>query len=280
MTQQFTIHDLEQLTGTKAHTIRVWERRYEVFAPARDKANKRVYNLAQLRQVLDLSFLARNGHRISRIALLDQAELTTRVDAHGDPTGRREASVNDLILAGSTSNTDAFEDILDTCVGSWGIDATILEVIVPYMEKTGLLFYTGADGAIHFAVTALRKKLIQGCEKARSEGRVEKTALLFLPKGEHFDLMLLYTAYRLQSTGIRVLYLGTNVPEESLHDVIRDKQPDLLYTYRHPRQKATRPYGLPTTSTGTLPAAYIVIHAHEKRIADTDGRRMMHYRDL
>ncbi|MDB5252026.1 MAG: MerR family transcriptional regulator [Flaviaesturariibacter sp.] len=280
MTKQFTIHNLEKLAGIKAHTIRIWERRYKVFEPPRDQTNKRIYDLGHLQKLLHLALLTRNGNRISRIAVLDPEALAFRVRSVADPAACREAGVNDLILAGCVADTEAFESILTTCVAAWGINSTIRDVIVPYMDRTGLLFYTGTGGAIHFAVTALRKKLIGGIETVSPAGGMRKTALLFLPKGEHFDLILLYTAFKLQTDGLRVLYLGTNVPEESLHEVILQKKPDYLYTYRHPRQKAARPYVLPLVGKGDTIPDYVVVHAHEKMIPETDGRRMVHYRDI
>jgi hypothetical protein len=125
-----------------------------------------------------------------------------------------------------------FKAVLDTSVEDWGVHTTIEQVIIPFLEKTGLLSYGDKSYETHLVVTAIRRKLILALETARPAViNNNLTALLFLPHGEHYDLILLYMAYVLLLKGIKVFYLGTNVPDEQLKELIADRKPDLLYTY-------------------------------------------------
>ncbi|MBD0284073.1 MAG: hypothetical protein M3342_16440 [Bacteroidota bacterium] len=63
----------------------------------------------------------------------------------------------------------------------------------------------------------------------------QKTTLLFLPKNEHYDLLLLYMTYLIKSSGFRVLYLGTNISTENLKTVSIAKKPDYFFSYITPK---------------------------------------------
>src|SRR5512139_4186571 len=75
----FSIRDLENFSGIKAHTIRIWEKRYKVLEPDRTDSNIRTYNETELKKILNLAYLNRNGLKISKIAQLNEDELTQQV---------------------------------------------------------------------------------------------------------------------------------------------------------------------------------------------------------
>jgi DNA-binding transcriptional MerR regulator len=66
----FSIKDLENISGVKAHTIRIWEKRYNLLQPKRTETNIRHYDLHNLQKLLNISFLNNNGFKISKIDAL------------------------------------------------------------------------------------------------------------------------------------------------------------------------------------------------------------------
>ncbi len=235
--KSFSIKDLERLSGIKAHTIRIWEIRYRLFTPQRTNGNTRLYGFNDLQRLLTITLLLSKGKRISDLAGLTLHEIENITHSLTAEEDRMRMAVHHLILYKYSSDIDKFEDILDGCVLYWGIDATIEKIILPFLEKVRLLSYNDKSCETHFAVTAVRRKIILGIEKAKASSFNQQSALLFLAEGEHYDLMLLYMAYQLKQMGVRVLYLGTNVPSESLKQMIAVKKPDFLFTYIPQRQK-------------------------------------------
>jgi hypothetical protein len=130
-----------------------------------------------------------------------------------------------------SNSIQEFEGILEQCLLFIGLDETIKDILIPFLEKVNILSYDESSIEVHFVVTAVRRKIILGIERANSSPLKNQTALLFLPKGEHYDLILLYLNYILKSSGFNVLYLGTNISKENLIAVLKSKQPDLVYTY-------------------------------------------------
>ena len=136
-----------------------------------------------------------------------------------------------------STDVDEFEAVLDSCVHSWGIDSTIEHIIIPFLEKVKILSYNDSSSEVHFAVTAIRKKIITGIEKAGPLAAMQKSALLFLPEGEHYDLILLYMTYVIKVYGLKVLYMGTNISNENVATIVNAKKPDFLFTYIPPKLK-------------------------------------------
>lgn len=191
----------------------------------------RRYSVGHLRTLLDIALLLEHGDRISYLASLKQAEIAARLSVLKLDDARQKKSVNRLILHMFRNEIEEFEIQLDSAIMAWGIDITIEQIIVPFLEKVNLVSYTDTSVEAHFAVTDVRRKLILGIEKVRMEKDSGKSALLYLPEGEHYDLLLLYMNYRLRKAGIRVYYLGTNISLNNLEAVLKIKSPDYLYSY-------------------------------------------------
>lgn len=77
----YSIRDLEKLSGIKAHTIRIWEQRYGVIAPKRTKTNIRYYQDDDLKFLLNVSLLNKNGIKISKIAKMSRQAVAEKVAA-------------------------------------------------------------------------------------------------------------------------------------------------------------------------------------------------------
>lgn len=229
----FTIKDLENLSGIKAHTIRVWEQRYNFLKPQRTDTNIRYYSCDELKAILNIALLNKYGYKISHIDKMCEKEICDRIVSLSHAQAQQERMVNDLIHQMVDVNMESFEDVLDGYIAARGIDKTITQVIFPFLEKIGILWLTNHINPAqeHLVTNIIRQKLIVGIEGAYSHIATKKTILLFLPEGEHHEIGLLYTWYLMKSHGIKVIYLGANVPLKDLEFVANLKKPDYLYTH-------------------------------------------------
>jgi len=229
----FTIKDLENLSGVKAHTIRIWEQRYNFLKPSRTDTNIRYYCNQELKTLLNISLLNRYGFKISHINRMTEQEVKSRVVALSDREAVQERLVNDLITYMIDLDIECFERVLDGYVRGMGIDKAITRAIFPFLHRIGILWATGHVNPAqeHLVSNIIRQKLIVGIEGTVSHRRSDTTVLLFLPEGEHHELGLLYVYYLLKTHGIKVLYLGADVPLRDVEFVCQCKQPDYLYTH-------------------------------------------------
>ncbi len=234
--KKFKISELDCFSGIKAHTIRIWEQRYNIFKPERTIGNIRYYSLQEVKLLLDIALLQQCGHRISTLSRMTPAELAAMVEELTTKDAIPGKAINDLIILMFNFEVEEFEDVLDSCVHVMGIHATVTNVIVPFMERVQLI-NTAGNTETHFAIAALRKKLLVAIESASPENMHHRTVLLFLPEREHFDLILLYAAWALKGRGLRVLYLGAGVSRQSLEEISLAKRPDLMLTCLSPKAK-------------------------------------------
>lgn len=229
----FTIKDLENLSGIKAHTIRIWEQRYSFLKPQRTDTNIRYYTNDELKTVLNIALLNKYGFKISHIDRMSEPELREKIVSLSQAEAQQERLVNDLLHYMVDLDMDAFEDVLNHYIMAKGIDKTIMNLIFPFLNKIGILWLTNHINAAqeHLVSNIIRQKLIVGIESVVSHIAVNKLVILFLPEGEHHELGLLYTFYLLKSRGVQVLYLGSNVPLSDLEYIVGLKKPDYLYTH-------------------------------------------------
>jgi len=229
----FTIKDLENLSGIKAHTIRIWEQRYNFLKPCRTETNIRYYCNQELKTVLNISLLNKYGYKISHIDRMSDQELKNNIISLSDKDAQQERIVNELIAYMVDLDIDRFEQQLDKYILIKGIDKTIHQIIFPFLDRIGILWVTNHihPAQEHLVTNIIRQKLIVGIEGVMTAIRVNKTVLLFLPEGEYHELGLLYVYYLLKSHGIRVLYLGANMPLMDVAFVCQTKNPDFLYSH-------------------------------------------------
>jgi len=230
---EFTIKDLENLSGIKAHTIRVWEQRYTFLKPQRTQTNIRFYNTDELKSILNISLLHKYGYRISHIDKMNEEEVREKIISLTFGQAQQERIVNELIQHMVDLDMDRFECVVDNYIMTRGIDKTITQIIFPFLDRIGILWVTNHINPAqeHLVSNIIRQKLIVGIEGVVSHMTANKTILLFLPEGEHHELGLLYVSYLLKTRGIRVIYLGANIPVEDLEFIIKIKRPDCMYTH-------------------------------------------------
>jgi MerR family transcriptional regulator, light-induced transcriptional regulator len=229
----FTIKDLENLSGIKAHTIRIWEQRYTFLRPQRSNTNIRYYCNAELKIVLNIALLNKYGYKISHIDKMNEAEVREKILALSQADAYIERLVNDLIHHMVDLDSDGFEDVLDHYIRVKGIDKTITNIIFPFLDKVGILWMTNNINIAqeHLVTNIVRQKLLVGIESVNSHLQLPKTVLLFLPEGEQHEVGLLYVYYLLKARGMKVIYLGANLPVKDLAYVVKIKKPDFLYTH-------------------------------------------------
>lgn len=229
----FTIKDLENLSGIKAHTIRIWEQRYNFLKPKRTCTNIRCYCNDELKTLLNISLLNKYGFKISHIDKMKPEEITERILSLGDIKAQQERIVNELVQEMAELNMEEFEKILNRYVISKGIEKTVTQIIFPFLEKIGILWQTGhiIPAQEHMVANIIRQKLIAGIETTVCRTKINKTVLLFLPEGEHHEMGLLFVHYILKSKGISTIYLGANVPLKDVEYILRIKKPDLVFIH-------------------------------------------------
>ncbi|HEY4290064.1 MAG TPA: MerR family transcriptional regulator [Puia sp.] len=229
----FTIKDLENLSGIKAHTIRIWEQRYNFLKPHRTDTNIRYYSNQELKTILNISLLNKYGYKISHINKMTGQELRTRIVSLSDRIAQQERLVNDLIAYMIDLDIECFEKVLDGFILAKGIDKAITQIVFPFLHRVGILWVTHPINPAQERLVAniIRQKLIVGIEGVMAHRRTGKTVLLFLPEGEHHELGLLYVCYLLKTQGVRIIYLGADVPMKDVEFVCHHKAPDYVYTH-------------------------------------------------
>ncbi|MBS1946932.1 MAG: MerR family transcriptional regulator [Bacteroidetes bacterium] len=229
----FTIKDLENLSGIKAHTIRIWEQRYSLIKPQRTETNIRYYNSRELKKILNIALLAKYGYKISHINKMSEEEVRKSIFSLSTAEAQQDRIVNELIQCTVNVDLEKFEDILDSHILSKGIDKTIIQIVFPFLDRIGILWMTNNinPGEEHLITNIIRQKLIVGIESASSPILKNKAVLLFLPEEEHHEIGLLYVAYLLKKNGAKILYMGADVPIRDLKNICKVKKPDFLYAH-------------------------------------------------
>ena len=229
----FTIKDLENLSGIKAHTIRIWEQRYSFIKPERTGTNIRYYSNDELKMILNVALLNKYGYKISHIDKMNAGEIKEKILSLNQMEAQQERIVNELIQSMVDIDIEKMEVILDKYILARGIERTITQIIFPFLEKIGILWLTNHINPAqeHLVTNIIRQKLIVGIDGIVTALKVNKTVLLFLPEGEYHELGLLFMYYLLKSRGVTAIYLGSSVPLKDVEYVAKLKKPDYLYSH-------------------------------------------------
>ena len=229
----FTIKDLENLSGIKAHTIRIWEQRYSFLKPQRTTTNIRYYSSDELKMLLNISLLNKYGYKISHIDKMEEPEIKEKILTLTHAQAQQERIVNEMIQSMVDLDMEKFEQVLSSYIHLRGIEKTIHQIVFPFLERIGILWLTYHINPAqeHLVINIIRQKLIVAIDGTQQHLQSSKTALLFLPEGEFHEIGLLYIYYLLKSRGIKVYYLGANVPIKDMVYIVKLKRPDFLYCH-------------------------------------------------
>ena len=229
----YSIKDLEKISGIKAHTLRIWEQRYNILEPKRTKTNIRYYDRSDLKKLLNISILNCNGVKISKISQMTQTEIREKVIELHECCDQYANQVNGLTLAMLDLDEGRFENVLNKNILQLGFEDCMINVIYPFFERVGILWQTGTINPAqeHFVSNLVRQKLLVAIDGQSNLVNDEAAKyLLFLPAGEMHELSLLFANYILKSRGMKVVYLGQSLPVEDLPKVVDLYQPDYIFT--------------------------------------------------
>ncbi|MEP6647183.1 MAG: MerR family transcriptional regulator [Saprospiraceae bacterium] len=215
----FTISDLEKMSGISAHSIRIWERRYNLLDPLRTEGNIRRYSNEDLKKLLNISLLLTAGYKISDLATYSEQELNITVNSRLTTIQGHQHEINELKMAMLNFDTRLFEDTYNRLINSMPFTDLFLQVMIPFLEHIGTLWQTNSITVAHehYISNLLRQKLFYQIENLPKPNIHEKELfILFLPLNEMHELGLLFIHYILLLNGRRSIYLGPSVGLPSL----------------------------------------------------------------
>ncbi|MDG1277925.1 MAG: MerR family transcriptional regulator [Algoriphagus sp.] len=227
----YSIKDLEQLSGIKAHTLRIWEQRYNLLSPKRTDTNIRFYDDDDLKLILNVALLNDNGFKISKIASMDRPEMREEVMKLTERSLTHDDQIHALTICMIEMDEERFEKILSSNIIKLGFEQTMMNIIYPFMSKIGVLWQTGAINPAqeHFISNLVRQKLIVAIDGQVLAANGKKF-LLFLPEGELHEISILFATFLIKNKGHKVIYLGQNTPNEDLSQVYDIHRPEFLMT--------------------------------------------------
>ncbi|TXD84228.1 MerR family transcriptional regulator [Subsaximicrobium wynnwilliamsii] len=220
----FSIKDLENLTGIKAHTIRIWEKRYKLIEPDRTDTNIRLYSLENLQLLLNISYLKANGYKISKIAELEINAIPELVKEIAKKDSTHNHAMSTFKLAMLNFDQKLFYETYASLEKEKGFLQLFHEDLVPFMGEIGLLWQTDTitPAHEHFLMNLIRQKLLVSTEELQSRNQIDHKQIfvLFLPDNEVHELGLMLVNYEVISKGYQAIYLGQSVPIDSLKDLL------------------------------------------------------------
>lgn len=231
---RFSIKDIENLTGIRAHTIRIWEQRYGILQPKRTATNIRYYDALDLKLALRIALLNNYGYKISRIHQMTEMDMSNLIQKINDNEFKLQLLVNDLLDLMLNMQIDKFEEQVNSYIKKFGIEQTVEQLLFQFLEKIGIMWMTDRifPAQEHLVCNVIYRKIALGIENlpAKTDNASPKV-LLFLPEGEVHDIGLLYVNYMLRKYGKNPIYLGPNTPLDDVKVVCEQKAPEYLYLH-------------------------------------------------
>lgn len=228
----FTIKDIENLSGIKAHTLRIWEQRYQLFIPKRKESKHRYYDNEDLKHILRISQLYHNGVKISKIAQLPASSIRSMAMEQYIGKQNADAYIHRLIEASIDFDEERFEELFEQALKQFGLEVTIIDVMYAFLERIGLLWLT--DHVIpaqeHFASNIIKRKIISALDALKTKPSPSSgTYVLFTPEGEQHEIPLLLNYYLMKGSGKKCIYMGVDVPFDDIDIYVKLKNPKYLY---------------------------------------------------
>lgn len=228
---QYSIKDLEKLSGIQAHTIRIWEKRYHLVTPRRTSTNIRVYSDDDLKRLLNVSVLNHNGLKISKVAKLTDEEMKERILQLSADTSNADSQIESLIVAMVELNEVKFEASLKIQIDQLGMEQAFIRIIHPFLVKIGILWQTGniQPAQEHLVSNIIKRKLFIAIDSLELKPDRPKI-ILFLPEGEYHEMGLLFYTFLIKKNGFHPVYLGQSVPIEDVIAVQKAYDANYLFT--------------------------------------------------
>lgn len=239
--QNYSIADLEKLSGIKSHTIRIWEKRYNIVSPDRSETNIRAYNDDQLKKILNVSFLINNGMKISKVASLSVTEMSEKVIKLTSVSEGFESQINDFVICSLQFDESLFEKTYNKLREKFELAFIYENIFIPSLVRIGALWSSGElfPAQEHFFSNLIKLKFCHAIEEVPTSISTNKKAFLFLPPWEDHDFALLYANMLLKQVGFDVVNVGKTISVSSIEQCIRKINPDILFTTFIVGQKVT-----------------------------------------
>ena len=220
----FSIRDLENLTGIKAHTIRIWEKRYNLLSPERTTTNIRTYSLGSLQKLLNITLLYNNGFKISKIAKLKEDEIPIKVQEIMAVQNSKTHVLNAFKMAMINFDQNRFAQTFNSLLADYSFREIFKDYFIPLLNELGLLWQTDTitPAHEHFITGLIKQKIQVNIEKLQlnEPTKTDKTFVLYLPEGEIHEIGLLYLNYEIVLHGYKSIYLGQSIPMDNLGELI------------------------------------------------------------
>lgn len=233
---KYKISDLENLSGVKAHTIRIWEQRYNALIPLRTETNIRHYDDQHLKKLLNIVSLINAGFKISKISKFSEEEFNKElktIDKGVNIDLKEELLINQLITSGLAYDETGFEKAFSNSILSFGLTESYNKVFYPMLVKLGLLWSSSElnPSQEHFVSNLIKQKIFAAIDALKPASNNSEEWVLFLPEGEMHDIGLLIANFMLRSKSAKVIYLGDNVPINNLYEVAKNIKPTHYLTF-------------------------------------------------
>lgn len=219
----FSIKDLENLSGIKAHTIRIWEKRYDILQPMRTDTNIRLYDLASLQKLLNITLLHDYGYKISKIATYPQEKIPSLVREIISTKNAKNHAISAFKMAMMNFDQELFFNTYNWLIAEKSFKEIFFQVFIPLMDELGLLWQsdTITPAHEHFVSYLIKQKLLVNTEKLQvlKQTKFDKVFVLSLPLNEIHELGLMYLNYEILLNGYKTIYLGESMPIENLKDL-------------------------------------------------------------
>ncbi len=227
----YKIGDIESLTGIKAHTIRVWEKRYGLIKPDRSTSKIRKYSEKDLSTLLNVSILNKHGYKISHISKLTPKQLVQEVWKQ-KAINKDDVFFEQLILALLNMDEGMFKGVVDDTIAKFGFEYAYMNMLIPFLDRIGVMWQTGSINPAqeHFMSNLIRQYLIIEVGSLDIPEKDGRLVVLYLPEHEWHEISLLFYYYVLRKRGIRSFYLGQSVPYDSLLEIIKRMKPEAILT--------------------------------------------------
>lgn len=231
---QFSIKDLENLSGVKAHTIRIWEKRYKLLEPDRTDTNIRQYDMSNMKKLLNVAFLYNEGYKISKIASLKPAEIAELIENLGS-SSKENYALQSFKTAMFEFDHDLFSETYQQLLRKKSFKDLFYDVFIPLLNEIGVLWQTGTIDPIHerFISELIKQKIIMHIHDVREHrtSHAPPKFALYLPYEEIHEIGLLFANYIILSQGYNTIYLGNNIPLESLKHLLKHYEKITFLSY-------------------------------------------------
>lgn len=220
---KFSIKDLENLTGIKAHTIRIWEKRYNLLSPNRTDTNIRFYELADFQKLLNVSYLNNNGYKISKIATLEGNKIPELVRQIAAKSNLNSHAINSFKLSMLNFDQVLFYKTYERLEKEKSFRDIFYTIFIPLLTELGLLWQTDTitPAHEHFLTSLIRQKILINTENIQANSETStKTFICYLPDNEVHELGIMYINYEIVAHGHQSIFLGQSVPLDSLVDIV------------------------------------------------------------